>query len=142
MPATGHRVPAAALHPDPGDVEARTGRAAHALQLLDELEAENQRTRQRFNDAELARTRANALRIAVPDLDRAEAAYRSALTIAKTQKTRIFELRAALDLARLQADRGRARDAQTCLSEALVGFEPTPELPEIEAATTFLAAIE
>jgi hypothetical protein len=58
------------------------------------------------------------------------------------QKTRSFELRAALALARLYRSTGRHADAQAAIGPALEGSAPTPELPEIEAALAFVGDIE
>jgi hypothetical protein len=57
------------------------------------------------------------------------------------QKGRSFELRAALDLARLYNSTSRSGDAYALLAPALKGFSPTPEFPEIAEAQTLLAAL-
>jgi len=62
-------------------------------------------------------------------------------TVAQQQKARSFELRAALDLARLYNSRSRSADAHAVLASALRGFSPTSEFPEIAEAQTLLAAL-
>ena len=52
----------------------------------------------------------------------AEKAFISAIAIAKQQKARSFELRAALSLAKLYQSTGRATEAQAVLGPALEGF--------------------
>ena len=53
-------------------------------------------------DAELHRLRGDSLcRLPRPDLDNAETSFRAALSIAREQGTKGFELRAATSLARL-----------------------------------------
>jgi hypothetical protein len=71
----------------------------------------------------------------------AEDAFLTAIAIAQHQKARSFELRAALDLARLYNSTGRSADAHAVLASALRDFSPTPEFPEIGEAQTLLAAL-
>jgi predicted ATPase len=71
----------------------------------------------------------------------AEEAFLRAIQVARKQKARTFELRAALSLARLYREMNRAADAHAVLAPALEGFSPAPEFPEIEAAERLLAAL-
>ena len=66
----------------------------------------------------------------------------TAIGVAQAQKTRSFELRAALALARLYRSTGRHADVQAAIGPALEGFAPTPELPGIAAALAFVGDIE
>ena len=65
----------------------------------------------------------------------------TAIAVAQQQRARSFELRAALDLARLYNSTSRPEDAHALLASALKGFSPTPELSEIEQAQALLAAL-
>ncbi len=71
----------------------------------------------------------------------AEEAFLTAIAVAREQKARSFELRAALSLAKLYQSTNRAADAHAVLAPALAGFSPTPEFPEIEEAHALLAAL-
>ena len=71
----------------------------------------------------------------------AEEAFLTAIAVAQQQKARSFELRAALDLARLYNSTSRSADAHAVLASALKGFSPTPEFPEIAEAQTLLTAL-
>ena len=71
----------------------------------------------------------------------AEDALLAAVAIAQQQKSRSFELRAALDLARLYNSTSRAADAHALLASALKGFSPTPEFPEIAEAQALFSAL-
>ena len=71
----------------------------------------------------------------------AEEAFLTAIAVAQQQKARSFELRAALDLARLYHSTSRSADAHALLASALMGFSPTPESPEIEEAQALLVAL-
>jgi len=64
-----------------------------------------------------------------------------AITIARQQKARSFELRAALSLAKLYHSTGRPADAYAVLASGLKGFSPTPEFPEIAEAQALLSAL-
>ena len=61
-----------------------------------------------------------------------------ALEIARSQQTRMFELRAALSLAKLYKMTGRDQVASEVLIPALVGFNAGAEVPEIEEARRLL----
>jgi hypothetical protein len=71
----------------------------------------------------------------------AEEAFLIAIAIAQQQKARSFELRAALDLARVYNSTSRSAAAHALLASALTGFSPTPEFPEIAEAQTLLSAL-
>jgi predicted ATPase len=72
----------------------------------------------------------------------AEEAFLTAIAVAQQQKSRSFELRAALALAKLYQSIGRAADAHAVLAPALESFSPTPEFPEIAEAQALLAALK
>jgi hypothetical protein len=55
-----------------------------------------------------------------------------AITIARSQQTRTFELRAALSLAKLYQATGRDQVVSELLVPALDGFNAGAELPEVE----------
>jgi hypothetical protein len=74
-------------------------------------------------------------------LHSSENAFLSAIAVAKQQRTRSFELRAALALAKLYQSTGRAADAHAALAPALEGFAATPEMPEIAEAQTLLSRL-
>ena len=73
----------------------------------------------------------------------AEACFLQALEIARRQRARLFELRAATSLSRLLAARGRAKEAHALLStvyrEFTEGFD-TPDLTEAKAVLDALGA--
>jgi hypothetical protein len=72
----------------------------------------------------------------------AEEAFLAAIAVARHQKARSFELRAALALAKLYQFTGRTADAHAVLGAALEDFAPTPEFPEIAEASEVLATLE
>ena len=76
-----------------------------------------------------------------PVITPAEDAYRTAIAVAKQQGARSYELLASLSLAKLYKSTGRLADAHAVLVPALVGFSPTPEMPEIAEAQALVAEL-
>jgi predicted ATPase len=119
--------------------EAQAGRVEAALATLDAQLAAIEQTEQRWFDAEVYRVRgALLLKLPRPDITGAESAFRRAIDIAAGQRTRTFELRAALSLAKLCQATGRDRAAADLLVPALAGFNAGPEFPEVEEANRLL----
>jgi predicted ATPase len=109
------------------------------LATLDEQLAAVEQTGQRWFDAEMHRVRGELLlKLRRPDIAAAEAAFMSAIEIARNQQTRMFELRAALSLAKLYHTTGRDHVASELLTPALAGFNAGPEVPEVEEALRLL----
>jgi len=122
------------------EAEDEVGEIDSALATLDQALAESEQSGQRWFDAELHRIRGDVrLRQNPSNSDSAEASFRAAIAVAQGQKTRSFELRAALSLAKLYRATGREADAHAALGPALEGFAPTPEFPEIEEAQALSA---
>lgn len=71
-----------------------------------------------------------------------EEAFLTAIAVSKQQRTRSFELRAVLSLAKLYQSTGRSVEAHAVLAPALEGFAPTDEMPEIAEALALLAELE
>ena len=118
-----------------GDSEGALTRIEQALTLAGE-------TGERWSDAFLHRLRAEILFKRDPaNTASAEDTFLTAIAIAQQQKARSFELRAALDLARLYNSTSRSAAAHALLAPALEAFSPTPEFPEIEEAQALLAAL-
>ena len=72
----------------------------------------------------------------------AEELYRKALSIAEEQEAKLWELRAAMSLARLRRDQGRRAEARDLLAPVYgwftEGFD-TPDLKEAKALLDELA---
>lgn len=104
------------------------GRHEQALRTIDAAIRESDEIAQGWCDAELWRIRGEVL-LGAPKRDHAEAfrCFERALTIARTRGTRLWELRAAVSLARLwdqQGERASARDLLTPVYEWFTeGFE-------------------
>ena len=125
------------------EAEARAGDPGRAAAILDEALATADRLSYRTFEAELHRARGDILLQRDPaNSAPAEEAFRTAIAVAKQRGARSFELRAALSLAKLHRSTGRPAEAHAVLAPALEGFLPTPEMPEIAEAVSFMAAVE
>ena len=101
-----------------------------------------ERTEERWYEAEMHRIRAEILLKRDPaDTAAAEQALQAAIAIARSQKARSFELRAALSLAKLYRAANRDADAHAVLAPAVEGFPPTQQFPELPEAQTLLSAL-
>jgi predicted ATPase len=99
------------------DARLRLGRADEAQAAIKEGFARAEATGEHFCTAELHRLGARAcLALDAHDARGAESALAAALAAARHQSSRIFELRAACDLARLWADRGERRKGHELLA--------------------------
>jgi predicted ATPase len=124
-------------------LEAAAGDVGSALATVEEGFATAQSGGQLVWDAFLHRLRGDILYRHNPaDAGLAEDAYRTAITVAKQQGARTYELLASLALAKLYQSTDRPLDAHALLAPALEGFAPTPEMPEIAEAQALLVAIE
>jgi tetratricopeptide (TPR) repeat protein len=118
-----------------------TSETENAAARIYEALALAQQTGERWTDAFLHRIRGEILlKLNPANTAPAEDAFLTAIAVAREQKARAFELRAALSLARIYQSTNRTADARAVLVPALHGFSPTPEFPEIEQAQRFLDA--
>jgi predicted ATPase len=124
------------------EAEAEAGEIEAAVASIDRTFALTERTGQRWNEADTHRARGEILFKRDPaNTAPAEEAFLTAIAVARQQKAKSFELRAALSLAKLYQSTGRAADAYAVLAPALEGFSPAREFPEIESAQTLLGAL-
>ena len=115
------------------ELEAATRGPDCALTLIDRGLTIAEETGGRRMDPYLHRLRGDILLKRDPaDRAPAEAAYRTAIAIAKQQGARAYELLASLSLAKLYQSTGRPTGAHDMLAPALEGFSPMPEITEAE----------
>jgi predicted ATPase len=100
---------------------AQSGQVEMGLETIDRAQAWIERSGMRAVEAEVWRMRGELLLQApgathLASLDDAEACFQRALAIAREQQVRIFELRAALGLARLWGSQGRRDEARELLA--------------------------
>jgi predicted ATPase len=119
------------------EAEAKDGRATEALSRLAEALARATKTGERWFDAELHRLKGGVLSsLRGGDRAEAEACFRRALEVARGQDARMWELRAAAELARVLAAKGEQAQARDLLAPIYgwftEGFD-TLDLREAEA---------
>jgi class 3 adenylate cyclase/predicted ATPase len=122
------------------DAWLRLGRPDEAQLVLEEGLAHAQATGAHFCTAELHRLRARAC-LAL-DVRVAEAALAAALAAARHRSARIFELRAACDLARLWADRGERRNAHDLLAPIYGWFTEGFNIADLKDAKALLEELD
>jgi predicted ATPase len=112
-----------------------TGQVKEALRLLDQALQTVERTGERWYIAELNRHKGRLL-LRQGHFEAAEELYRKALSIAREQEAKLWELRAAVSLARLRRDQGRHAEARNLLAPVYAWFTEgfgTQDLKEAKA---------
>ena len=111
------------------------------LSLLDDALQIDERTKERWLEAELYRQKGQLL-LRQGYSEAAEKFYRKSIAIAVEQKAKLWELRAATSLARLRSDQGRGSEARDLLAPVYgwftEGFD-TADLKEAKALLDELA---
>ena len=74
--------------------------------------------------------------------DEAEAAFESAIVIARRQQAKAFELRAAISLARWRRHQGRDREARELLEPVLAWFTEGFDTPDLIDADALLRDLD
>jgi predicted ATPase len=93
----------------------------------------------RWADAELHRLRGDLLiRLPSKDQTEIETCFRTALSVAREQGTRGFELRAAVSLARLLGGQRRREEARDLLASVYAWFTEGFGTPDLQAARALL----
>ncbi len=118
-----------------GEVEA-------GLAELDQALARSALSGERWADAELHRLRGDLMcRLPRPDLGGAKRSFRAALSIAREQGNKGFELRAATSLARVLGDRGRREEARELLTPVYGSFTEGFDAADLKDAKALLAEL-
>ena len=111
------------------------GQVEEASTLLDDALQIAERTRERWLEAELSRHKGELL-LRQGNPEAAGELYRRALSIAREQEAKLWELRAAASLARLRRDQDRRAEARDLLAPIYGWFTEgfaTPDLKEAKA---------
>jgi DNA-binding SARP family transcriptional activator/tetratricopeptide (TPR) repeat protein len=119
----------------------RAGRLNEGLTALDELERLIEATHDRLDEALLHLIRGDLL-IGLGDLPAAEASFQKAITVARRQRAKLYELRAATSLALLWRDQGKRAEAHDLLAPVYGWFTEgfgTPVLQDAKALLTELS---
>jgi predicted ATPase len=107
------------------------------LTLLDDALRIVERTDERWFEAELCRQKGQLL-LRRGYNEAAEELSRKALSIAQEQEAKLWELRAAVSLARLQRDQGRTAEARDLLAAVYGWFTEGFDTPDLKEAKALL----
>jgi class 3 adenylate cyclase len=118
----------------------RLGQPEMGIGLLDEGILTAEKTEERLFEAELYRRRGDLL-LATGKIDEAEVALGQALTVARAQAARMWELRAATSLARLFGAQGRRTEARNLLTPVYGWFAEGFDRPDLKEANALLAEL-
>ena len=113
------------------------GQIEEALILLDHASQMIERTGERWFQGELYRNKGQLL-LQQGHSEAAEQLYRKALSIAEEQEAKLWELRAAMSLARLRRDQGRCAEAHDILAPVYTWFTEGFDTPDLEHAKALL----
>jgi predicted ATPase len=121
------------------------GQPAEALSALGDavqfMEATNERNRAgELYEAELYRVQGELLN-ATGDHGAAEGSFHRALTVARRQSAKTFELRAANSLARLWRDQGKRNQARELLAPIYGWFTEGFDAPVLQEAKALLVEL-
>ena len=117
-----------------------TGQIEEALTLLDDALQIAERTGERWFAAELNRHKGQLL-LRQGHSEAAEELYRKALSIAEEQEAKLWELRAAVSLARLRRDQGRHAEARDLLAPVYGWFTEGFDTPDLKEAKALLGQL-
>lgn len=113
-----------------------------ALEELLIVEAFVERSAERRHLPELHRLQGECLRRRdVRSADGAGACFEKAMSIARQQGARLWELRAATSLASLRAAQGERNTAQRLIDAAMDGFDDGCDLPDLRRARSLRASL-
>jgi predicted ATPase len=119
------------------DAYGKLGQPDEGLNCLAEAEQITETTDERRLEAESHRLRGNLLN-ATGDRAAAEQNYLHALAVAKQQSAKLFELRAAISLARLWLDQGKRSEANDMLAPLYNWFTEGFDTPVLQEAKALL----
>jgi predicted ATPase len=108
-----------------------------AVTLLDEALQIAELTGERWLEAELYRNKGQLL-LRQGHSEAAEELYRKALSIAREQEAKLWELRASMSLARLRRDQGRRAEARDLLTPVYGWFTEGFDTADLKGAKALI----
>lgn len=116
------------------------GGTDEALAILTEALSHTERTGERWCEAELIRCVGETHRLK-GNRDAAESHFAQAIEIARGQSAKLFELRAALSLARLWSEQSKRAEAHELLAPIYAWFTEGFDTPDMREARTLLTEL-
>jgi predicted ATPase len=113
------------------------GQLRTSLDVIEEALALIPETNERWKEAALHLCKGELL-LALSARDEAEASFQSALAVAGNQRARLWELRAAIALARLWVEQGERHKAEDILAPIYGWFTESFETPDLQDAKDLL----
>ena len=124
------------------EVHGRLGQGARGLGVIDEALAQVEASDERWWEAEIYRVRGDLLlSLSTADAAGAEACFERAMRIARRQRAKSLQLRAAASLARLWLDRGRRSAARDLLAPVYAWFTEGFDTPDLQQAKELLETL-
>jgi predicted ATPase len=122
------------------EVLRKTRRAHEGLEKLDEAIRQIEATDERWSEADTHRVRGDLL-ADVGDVVEAEKSLYRAISVARRQSGKLFELRATTSLARLWRDQGKCHEARDLLAPIYGWFSEGFDTPVLKKAEALLDAL-
>ena len=116
------------------------GQPGVGLTHLAEAERQTRTAQVRWCQSEMLRTR-GALLALTGDWTAAQASFHEAIALAQRQSAKFFELRGALDLARLWRDQGKPQQARELLAPVYGWFTEGFDTLDLKEAKALLAGL-
>jgi DNA-binding response OmpR family regulator/class 3 adenylate cyclase/predicted ATPase len=119
----------------------KAGQPEEGLRRLAEAAEIAETTQDRWAEAELCRVRGDLL-LATARAPEAENSFRQALSVARRQNGRLWELRVAVSLARFWHSEGRNEEARTLLQPIYGWFTTVVRTPDLDDAQELLGRLQ
>jgi predicted ATPase len=118
---------------------AELGQLDDAWRCIDEATKAIETTKERWSEAEVHRTAGEmSLILAERDAAKAEAYFERALSVARAQEAKSWELRAAMSMARLWRDQGKPQQARELLAPVYGWFTEGFDTRDLKEARALL----
>lgn len=124
-----------------GEAYTQDGQFKDARQALDEGLAIAEKNDDRVREAELHRLKGELLLAESPDQAAAEDCFRNAVETARRQRSKAWELRASMSLARLRQQQGRRDEAREALASVYNTYTEGFTTPDLLDARALLEAL-
>jgi predicted ATPase len=118
---------------------AQLGQFGAACNCIHEAIATVEATRERWTESDVYRTAGEIeLMMPKPDTVKAEAHFERAMTVARTQRAKSWELRGAMSMARLWRDQGKTKQARELLAPVYGWFTEGLDTRDLKEAKALL----